>query len=356
MSKEKSKQNFIESTKCYDSFLKKINTDDDDINDSFWREEVMSVDNLSAYRLSVNSQDINKAMENSKHISQIIEDEGETSKSICMVVAFYLTIILVSAGLVVALTLTMQHRNGIADSNKKMIMLRSQIDSNYIPLFFNVPGTSASIIPSALSSCLGLTEAKLGGSIRNDDFVTTTSLCGVSSTSKEDTNVKLFLLLENPILQIPLSYIEMKDPYSIFYDPRLKDLTFQEYVTNNTLFEKDVLIKRLLCRQKDDTRALTEYSVKRAKTILKRSKIGLFQDYNNSFFQFKKAFHHWDFLSSPSVDECVEKHFKSELKKSEELYRKHGIEFHRYYNMLKEANKFDMELYTYIAYSSISMN
>jgi len=226
-----------------------------------------------------------------------------------------------------------------------------------MPLFFNVPGTSSSFIPSLLSSCLGLKEASLNDDTKNADFVTATSLCSVANKSNMKSNFKLFHLLINPIVRVPLSYIEMKDPSSIFFDSRLKDLTFDEFMMNSTLFEKDAFIKRLLCRHNDDTRSLTKYNVKRAKNILKNGNVGLFHEsLDNSFLQFKKAFHHLDFLSSPIIDKCVENKLKLEIERIDGLYRKHGTEFLGYFNKLKDANRFDLELYAFVASSMWNMS
>ena len=166
------------------------------------------------------------------------------------------------------------------------------------------------------------------------------------------------MTLENPILRIPLSYMEMKDPTSMFYDPHLNDVTFEEYVTNTTLFEKDLLTKRLLCRDKKhgNVQKLTKYNLNRAKDIFKSSEIGYFRDDYDSFNQFKKAFNHWEFLSLPTVDKCMKRKFELELNHREELYMKYGIEFSGYVNTMKDASKFDMELYAFIAYSRMNIS
>ena len=151
----------------------------------------------------------------------------------------------------------------------------------------------------------------------------------------------------NPILRTPLSYIEMKDPSSTFHNPNVKDMTFEEYLANNTLFEEDSLTKRLLCKKNIDSMKPTHYNLEMAKDILKSCEIGLFNDYYDSYIQFKNTFHHWKFLSSPAADKCIQTKFKTESKRIDKLLTKHGIEFQGFFDELKETNKVDMELYAF---------
>ena len=93
--------------------------------------------------------------------------------------------------------------------------------------------------------------------------------------------------------------MEIKDPSSIFYDPRLEKMSFEEYLVN--IVEEDSVTKRLLCRQSNDT----SKSLEQAKDILRNSETGVFDDYYESFLQFKTALPSWKFLSLRVVDECI---------------------------------------------------
>ena len=179
----------------------------------------------------------------------------------------------------------------------------------------------------------------------NADFMTASSLCTLPTNKITDTKINLFVLQTNPILRIPLSYMEMKDPNSKFYDQFLKDLTFEEHITNNTLIQKDSLYNTLLCEQNNDVRKLSAESIDRAKVLIENGNIGLFNNYYDSFDQFRKAFRSWDFLSSPIVDKCMKEKFNSESRYAEELHKTHGIEFHRYIDKLKDLSVLDMDLY-----------
>ena len=189
--------------------------------------------------------------------------------------------------------------------------------------------------------------------VHQADYYTTTSLCEFTSDKKLE-NTKLFLLQVNPIIRTPLSYIEIKDPSSIFYNPRAIDLTFEEYLTNNNLFEEDSITKGLLCNKENESRKVLQCNLEIAKDILNSGEIGLFNDYYDSFHQFKNTYHEWDFLSSATVNECVKNVFEVEQKRIEELYKKNGIEFHRHFEKIKELNKCDMELYVSTVSSSIN--
>ena len=162
----------------------------------------------------------------------------------------------------------------------------------------------------------------------------------------KDVNVKLFLLQTSPILRFPLSYIDMKDPNSAFYDPRLEELTFEEYLENDTLFETNEVTKRILCSQNDE---ITRSSLERAKYILKSSATGVFNDHYDSFIQFKRAFHHWKFLSSPIVDKCVKAKFNEESNQMNNRFEKYGVQFSGYQDKMRGTNEFDMELYAFTA-------
>ena len=112
-----------------------------------------------------------------------------------------------------------------------------------------------------------------------------------------------------------------------------------------------MLTKRLNCRKRNDTIKLEKYSLKHAIDIIKLSETGLFNDYNDSFMQFKKAFPRWNSLLSPAVNSCLKVKFESKLMHIEKLYASYGIKFYGYFEKLKMLNKFDMELYMYIASS-----
>ena len=137
----------------------------------------------------------------------------------------------------------------------------------------------------------------------------------------------------------------MKDPRSTFYDPRLQNLSFETYLSNNTLFERDALTKRLLCKEND---TIEKHSLKHAIDILKQSETGVYHDLEDSFLQFQKAFPRWNSFS-PKVNSCVKGMFERELRHVEKLYASYGIEFRGYFDRLKELNKFDMELYMFTA-------
>ena len=87
---------------------------------------------------------------------------------------------------------------------------------------------------------------------------------------------------------------------------------------------------------------------------MKSSEVGLFYDYYDSFTQIKQKYHQWDFLSLVGVNKCMRNRFDAEQKRMEELCIRHRIEFHEYFDKIKELNKLDMELY--IAVVSSMMN
>lgn len=312
---------------------------------------------------SITSDEIKQALRKSMSISKKINKDHEENKISRDTLLWILLTIIFFPIIAGSFTYWLMTRYGEGKRLATKRKISHAIENgNYTPLFLYAPGTSSSIIPSALSSCLGLTEASfedtenLGSLNVNADFMVASSICKLPTTKIKDTKIKLFILQTNPILRIPLSYMEMKDPTSIFYDSSLNDITFEKYIANSTLIGKVSLSNKLLCRQNNDD-GQSEESIERAKELIENGEIGLFHDNYDSFLQFKTAFPSWDFLSSASVDKCMKEEFESVSRHADELHKKHGIEFHPYMDRLKELNTLDMDLYALTVQSNeINLN
>ena len=155
------------SFELYQSYRESI-TSNENLDEPFWDEsrsslapsETNSID--YAYNeyapKSMDSLQYKVALEQSKDISKILDEEDEkTKKSSASLIWAAIIFLLLLAG-VFAFLIINQNEERKRLSAKRRIS-RIIHNGNYIPLFLHAPGTSSSVIPLALSSCLGLTEA-----------------------------------------------------------------------------------------------------------------------------------------------------------------------------------------------------
>ena len=113
-------------------------------------------------RRSMNSFELKAAIAKSLDISKMIDKEEDTKTISAKLIFSWLVAIflfLLSVG-IFAFLMIHQNEESKRLAAKRRISGKIQ-NSNSIPLFLYAPGTSASVIPSALSSCLGLTGASL---------------------------------------------------------------------------------------------------------------------------------------------------------------------------------------------------
>ena len=132
-----------------ESSFKSIAVDDDK---SSWSEgtsiNAMEDTNIQSKRLTtapINTFEI--ARQKSKNLASKIEKDDEKAKNIQIILACLCLVIALIAGSINAFILL------IKNGEKKYLQCVVK-NSNYIPLFLYVPGTTASVIPSALSSVL----------------------------------------------------------------------------------------------------------------------------------------------------------------------------------------------------------
>ena len=118
--------------------------------------------------LSVKSIEIEEATLKSRAIASKIEKDDEKVNTIQTSLAFLCIGIVLIAGSIGIFSLVSKNEEG---TQLKRNVANAIEKSNHMPLFLYAPGTSASIIPSALSSCLGLKEARLGDDITNVSYL-----------------------------------------------------------------------------------------------------------------------------------------------------------------------------------------
>jgi len=123
------------------------------------------------------------------------------------------------------------------------------------------------------------------------------------------------------------------------YDERVQGMTFDEYI-NSTLFEKNLLTRSIICKNKGD---LNKRDLELAKNFLQsKCVVGMFQDYQNAFSKFQEKFQ-WN-PDSIDVHQCIAKEFRESLDRSES-YANIGRFMNDYMKVLTDANDYDMQLY-----------
>ena len=154
-----------EMAKSINMFMKNVHSPED-LDDSFWDSSNTLDAGLSSVRFE--SQDILAARRGSDMISGNIErysndKKQSNNKFITVALVWISVILLLSTASFYVWTLT--------QGNRITIKRETPIgNSNYIPLFLNIPGTGASVIPSALSSCLNFKEAEQVHDIKNVSY------------------------------------------------------------------------------------------------------------------------------------------------------------------------------------------
>ena len=158
----------------YQTYMKHIDTDKED-SGTLWdslQSQNSSVDgSFYGYKSPMNfyeSGAIDEAVKDSLTLAKIIEDneneghqESKNCTKLCLLWIF--SVLILSASSVAIWVLTRNYEMKILQRKA----IHTIENSNYIPLFLSIPGTGAPFLPSALSSCLGLREAKLLGDIAN---------------------------------------------------------------------------------------------------------------------------------------------------------------------------------------------
>ena len=144
---------FINIRKSYGGALKMLNFS---ANDSFW--DSIALNNIEPDEIEI-------AERNSKEVANKI-DEHDNKKCDFRMMALLILLVFIALAVPLAMFLLPRIEEKIKLERKNIIG-----KNNYMPLFLYVPGTSSSIIPSALSYCSGLTEASLGDNIGNVSFI-----------------------------------------------------------------------------------------------------------------------------------------------------------------------------------------
>lgn len=154
----------------------------------------------------------------------------------------------------------------------------------------------------------------------------TQKLCGFNNKYQIDQNLRLVVLMRNPVVRVVQNYqvLSKQKPW----------ITFKRYLTSK-FFKDNLFTRTLICKPKDD---LTEKDLEAAKLILKESVLATFDNIFGDVYL--GAFTKQEDKQGQCIkDNMLEQSF---LDDSEELLKDHEDVL-----MIRDRNKIDMKLYLY---------
>jgi len=225
---------------------------------------------------------------------------------------------------------------------------------NEIPLFFDLPGKTSELIPSALSNCLGFVAKNvLSSNTDHSHFLITNDLCDFASNFSKTENsqqVRLFLLLRNPLVRTVISYIHQGDPKGPYFNERVTGLTFNEYL-NSDYVERNPLTRSLLCKK--NSKLNQGYLAYATEFLKRRCIVGFLQDYKTALLGYRSLFKSEENNFPMSKDEilhCASQEFYA----STGYLRENIIHGGNVANLVKnhlpslmKVNNYDMQLYRF---------
>ena len=154
-----------ELSKSYKNFKSVYDLAEEDNENSFWDKVPIDAnyDDTSKQSTTTLVKKHELAKKKSMMLAKKIENHTESKNNNKLCLLWIVAILVLSATSLVIWGLIWRFTR---NTEKKLLRqeTRDAIEnSEYVPLFLNIPGTGSSLIPCALSSCLGLQETKLDG-------------------------------------------------------------------------------------------------------------------------------------------------------------------------------------------------
>lgn len=211
-----------------------------------------------------------------------------------------------------------------------------------VPVLLNIPGTGSEYLTSVLSKCLGLSSAPNLLGLRGLDtekdppnFVVTERLCGITNKFQDNEKALIMVVMRNPVVRVVHEYI------TLFNEKKTSAKTVNRYIKSK-LFVDNRMTRLLICKP---VGIIEEKDFETAKFILTNmSVMSMYQDYTNSFKQYREAFAWKDNKSESS--QCVKNEFLKSASFTDQDLSNRLTEKDVVQNV-REQNEFDMKLYLY---------
>lgn len=222
-----------------------------------------------------------------------------------------------------------------------------------VPVLLNVIGTGSEYLSPVLSKCLGLsgtTKIRDLRQLSTDEnahhFGITDRLCGITGKIKsDDERALIMVVMRNPVVRVVQEYV------SLLNEKETKARTVAEYLKSPS-FVDNRMTRLLICKPAG---TINEKDYDTAKFILTNmSVMSMYQDYTNSFKEYRETFA-WkdpksstDKSSKPTLtsNQCIENEFLKRASLTDQELSKRLVEKDVVQNV-RDRNEFDMKLYLY---------
>lgn len=234
----------------------------------------------------------------------------------------------------------------LADRNRETALVRK------VPVLLNIPGTGSEYLTPVLSKCLGLSSTSNLLDLRDlaedknpPNFAVTDKLCGITKKFKDNDRALIMVVMRNPVVRVVQEYITNKN------EKKTHARSVADYLKSD-LFVDNRMTRLLVCKP---VGTINEKDFDAAKFILTNmSVMSMYQDYTNSFKQYRETFAWKDNKAESSQkhtqtltgNQCVENEFLKSASLTDQALSKRLVE-KDVVKHVRERNEFDMKLYLY---------